>query len=181
MVRNCLGIYQWPAGRMVSPIDVVAHARLSTLWAKPNRAPPDQSLAARRFGSNVVFRPVANDRRALAHALVAALFALHPLHVESVVWIAERRDVLSAFFFMLTLGAYGEYVRHPASLGRYLAVVVFFALGLMAKSMLVTLPPLLLLLDYWPLGRFGRKANTAALSERQKTSARSAQPPFPCA
>ena len=96
-------------------------------------------------------------------ALVAALFALHPLHVESVAWVAERRDVLSGLFFMLTLGAYGEYVRHPQSLGRYLAVVGFFALGLMAKSMLVTLPPLLLLLDFWPLGRFRRtQPNTAA-------------------
>ena len=85
---------------------------------------------------------------------MAALFALHPLHVESVAWVAERRDVLSGLFFMLTLGAYGEYVRHPRSLGRYLAVVGLFALGLMAKPMLVTLPPLLLLLDFWPLGRF---------------------------
>ena len=95
-------------------------------------------------------------------ALVAALFALHPLHVESVAWVAERRDVLSGLFFMLTLGAYGEYVRHPRSLGRYLAVVGLFALGLMAKPMLVTLPPLLLLLDFWPLRRFGRTQPDAA-------------------
>jgi Tfp pilus assembly protein PilF len=87
-------------------------------------------------------------------ALVAALFALHPLRVESVVWIAERRDVLSGFFFMLTLAAYVEYVRHPRSLFRYLAVVVAFSLGLLAKPILVTVPLLLLLLDYWPLGRF---------------------------
>ena len=92
-------------------------------------------------------------------ALVAALFAIHPLHVESVAWVAERRDVLSGLFFMLTLGAYGEYVRHPRSLGRYLAVVGLFALGLMAKPMLVTLPPLLLLLDFWPLGRFRQEAS----------------------
>ncbi|HEX4143109.1 MAG TPA: tetratricopeptide repeat protein [Pirellulales bacterium] len=85
-------------------------------------------------------------------ALVAALFAIHPLHVESVAWVAERRDMLSGLFFMLTLGAYGEYVRHQ-SLRRYLAVVGFFALGLMSKPMLVTVPPLLLLLDFWPLGR----------------------------
>ena len=83
---------------------------------------------------------------------MAALFALHPLHVESVAWIAERRDVLSGLFFMLTLGAYEDYVRHPRSLWRYLVVVGLFALGLLAKPMLVTLPPLLLLLDYWPLG-----------------------------
>jgi protein O-mannosyl-transferase len=87
-------------------------------------------------------------------ALVAALFALHPLHVESVAWIAERKDVLSTFFWLATMGAYAWYARAPA-LGRYLAVIVLFALGLMAKPMLVTLPFVLLLLDYWPLGRMG--------------------------
>lgn len=85
-------------------------------------------------------------------AVVAALFALHPLHVESVAWIAERKDVLSGFFFMLSLLAYHSYVVSP-SIRRYLTLVVVFALGLSSKSMLVTLPFLLLLLDYWPLGR----------------------------
>ena len=87
-------------------------------------------------------------------AFVAAVFAIHPLHVESVAWIAERRDVLSGLFFMLTLGAYAGYVRHPWSLGRYLTVALMLALGLMSKPMLVTLPFVLLLLDYWPLKRF---------------------------
>jgi Tfp pilus assembly protein PilF len=87
-------------------------------------------------------------------AFVATLFAIHPLHVESVAWIAERKDVLSGVFFMLTLGAYVRYVRAP-SIGRYSAVAVVFALGLMSKPMLVTVPFVLLLLDYWPLGRFG--------------------------
>ena len=86
-------------------------------------------------------------------ALVAALFALHPLRVESVAWVAERKDVLSGLFFMLTLAAYVGYTRRRFSLVRYLAVVALFALGLMAKPMLVTLPFVLLLLDYWPLGR----------------------------
>ena len=85
-------------------------------------------------------------------AFVAALFALHPLHVESVAWIAERKDVLSAFFWMLTLGAYVLYVEKQRP-GRYLAALFFFALGLMAKPMLVTLPFVLLLLDFWPLNR----------------------------
>ena len=83
-------------------------------------------------------------------AFVAALFALHPLHVESVAWVAERKDVLSTFFWMLTMAAYSHYAEHPR-LNNYLAVLVFFALGLMAKPMLVTLPFVLLLLDYWPL------------------------------
>lgn len=89
-------------------------------------------------------------------AFAAAVFAVHPLRVESVAWIAERKDVLSGLFFMLTLAAYVGYVRCQASpwrLFRYLLVVVLFALGLMAKPMLVTLPFALLLLDYWPLGR----------------------------
>ena len=86
---------------------------------------------------------------------VAALFAVHPLHVESVAWVAERKDVLSAFFFVLTLAAYVGYVRRPFSVVRYLLVVLCFALGLLAKPMLVTLPFVLLLLDYWPLRRLG--------------------------
>jgi tetratricopeptide (TPR) repeat protein len=86
-------------------------------------------------------------------AFVSAVFAVHPLHVESIAWIAERKDVLSAFFFMLTLLAYLHYTRAP-SIGRYLTVALGLALGLMSKPMLVTLPFVLLLLDYWPLGRF---------------------------
>ena len=86
-------------------------------------------------------------------AFVAALFAIHPLHVESVAWIAERKDVLSTFFWMLTMKAYSYYVEHPG-FRRYFLVLLFFVLGLMAKPMLVTLPFVLLLLDYWPLRRF---------------------------
>ncbi len=85
-------------------------------------------------------------------AFVAALFAIHPLHVESVAWIAERKDVLSAMFFMLTLAAYTRYARAPSP-ARYLLVALLFAFGLMSKPMLVTLPFVLLLLDYWPLNR----------------------------
>lgn len=87
-------------------------------------------------------------------AFVAAVFAIHPLRVESVAWVTERKDVLSGIFFLLTIGAYVRYVRGPQSAGRYLGVVFLFALGLLSKSMLVTLPCVLLLLDYWPLRRF---------------------------
>ncbi len=97
-------------------------------------------------------------------AFVAAAFALHPLHVESVAWIAERKDVLSTFFWFLTMWAYVQYVAVPATAKRtptagvgakryYLLAIVFFVLGLMSKPMLVTLPFVLLLLDYWPLER----------------------------
>lgn len=85
-------------------------------------------------------------------AFVAALFGLHPLHVESVAWVAERKDVLSTFFWMLTMWFYVRYVASPR-LASYVLVVFFMALGLMAKPMLVTLPFVLLLMDFWPLRR----------------------------
>jgi tetratricopeptide (TPR) repeat protein len=95
-------------------------------------------------------------------AFVAAVFAIHPLRVESVAWISERKDVLSAVFFMLTLGAYARYAKSP-SIGRYLTVLVLFALGLMSKPMLVTVPFVLLLLDYWPLKRFTGRSSVKQL------------------
>src|SRR5262249_39294445 len=95
-------------------------------------------------------------------AVVAALFALHPLHVESVAWVAERKDVLSTLFWMLTLWAYAWYVERPG-LGRYLLVLLPFALGLLAKPMLVTLPCVLLLLDYWPFGRWASASSRSRL------------------
>ena len=85
-------------------------------------------------------------------AAVAALFALHPIHVESVAWVSERKDVLSTFFWMLTMLAYHWYVMNK-TISKYLLVALFFGLGLMAKPMLVTLPFVLLLLDFWPLRR----------------------------
>jgi protein O-mannosyl-transferase len=87
-----------------------------------------------------------------ASVFVAALFGIHPTHVESVAWIAERKDVLSGFFFFLTLGAWHRWVRAP-TLRRYLLAVLLFVCGLLSKPMLVTLPCVLLLLDIWPLGR----------------------------
>jgi len=85
-------------------------------------------------------------------AFIAAVFALHPLRVESVAWVAERKDVLCTLFWMLTLWAYARYVERPGT-GRYIWIVAFFVLGLLAKPMIVTLPVVLLLLDVWPLRR----------------------------
>ena len=96
-------------------------------------------------------------------AFVGGLFAVHPLHVESVAWVAERKDVLSTLLWMLTLWAYVGYVRRPR-LGRYLVVFLLFALGLMAKPMLVTLPFVLLLLDVWPLNRMSLGADSPGRS-----------------
>jgi tetratricopeptide (TPR) repeat protein len=92
-------------------------------------------------------------------AFVAAVFAIHPLRVESVAWVAERKDVLGGFFFMLTLAAYVYYVRKSNSLARYLMVVVAFAFALLSKPTVVTLPFVLLLLDYWPLRRFAEESS----------------------
>ncbi len=86
-------------------------------------------------------------------AFVAAFFALHPLHVESVAWISERKDVLSAFFWMLTLCLYVYYTEKPA-IKRYLPVLFSFVLALLSKPMVITLPVIMILLDYWPLARF---------------------------
>jgi len=90
-------------------------------------------------------------------AFVASLFALHPLHVESVAWIAERKDVLSTLFWLLTMAAYVRYIKQRSVIW-YTVTLLLFALGLMAKPMLVTLPFVLLLLDYWPLQRLNRNA-----------------------
>jgi protein O-mannosyl-transferase len=97
-----------------------------------------------------VFRRMTED--IWRSAFVAALFAIHPLHVESVAWISERKDVLSAFFWILTMWAYIRYTEHRGT-GNYLMLIAAFVLGLMAKPMLVTLPFVLLLLDVWPLRR----------------------------
>ena len=101
-------------------------------------------------------------------AFVAGLFALHPLHVESVAWIAERKDVLSGFFWMLTLYLYVYYTEKPLT-RRYLPVLLSFACALMSKPMVVTLPVIMILLDYWPLGRFeSKKENLISWQLREK-------------
>jgi protein O-mannosyl-transferase len=98
-------------------------------------------------------------------ALVAALFALHPLHVESVAWITERKDVLSTLFWMLTLFVYTEYAKR-GRISSYSIALLLFGIGLMAKPMLVSLPFVLLLLDYWPLGRFAAQRTFRVLIEK---------------
>src|SRR5271169_7184940 len=96
---------------------------------------------------------------------VAALFALHPMNVESVAWIAERKNVLSMFFFLVALAAYGWYVRRPG-VGRYGVVTAAYALGLMTKPQVITFPFALLLLDYWPLCRLERSSFRKLIGEK---------------
>jgi tetratricopeptide (TPR) repeat protein len=112
----------------------------------------------------VLFRLTGAWWRSLA---VSALFALHPLRVESVAWVSERKDVLSGLFFVLTLGAYGRWVERPGRL-RYAVLMLALALGLMAKPMLVTLPFVLLLLDVWPLGRLAIPGQNKAARARAR-------------
>jgi len=107
-------------------------------------------------------------------AFVAAVFAVHPLRVESVAWVAERKDVLSGVFFMLTIAAYVHYTRRPRSPARYGLVLCLFALGLMCKPMLVTLPLVLVLLDYWPLNRTAMA--TAGIHPDRRDQARGQTP-----
>lgn len=118
--------------------------------------------------SFVVFRKLTG--RFLPSAAIAVLFAVHPAHVESVAWVAERKDVLSALFMLLAIWAYTGYAREDAVKGTavwnskaYIACLVLFAMGLMAKPMIVTLPFVLLLFDYWPLGRFEKLGDLRSL------------------
>ena len=123
------------------------------------------SAALHAFNAAVLFLALrAMTGRLWPPAVAAALFAVHPLRVESVAWIAERKDVLCGTFFMLALLAYARYCRRPG-VARYLAVVLCHALGLMSKTMLVTLPFVLLLLDYWPLGRMRRQADAGETAD----------------
>ena len=120
------------------------------------------SAALHAFNAAALFLALrAMTARVWASAAVAALFAVHPLRVESVSWVAERKDVLCGTFFMLALLAYAAYCRRPSVLP-YLGVVLCHALGLMSKTMLVTLPCLLLLFDYWPLRRLSLPWGAAA-------------------
>jgi len=108
-------------------------------------------------------------------AWIAAMFAVHPLHVESVAWIAERKDVLSTLFWFLALLAYLAYARRP-SVGRMTLVAVLLTLGLLCKPMLVTLPLVLLLLDFWPLGRIGFRAGESKFAAEHQTATDPATP-----
>ncbi len=135
------------------PLTWLSHLVDGELYGSSARGHHLTNLAFHVANSVLLFLALLRMTSALwRSALVAALFALHPLHVESVAWVSERKDVLSTFFWWLALWLYAGYARSPNP-GRYLAVLLAFALGLMAKSMLVTLPFTLLLLDYWPLRR----------------------------
>lgn len=137
-----------------SPLTWISHMADTTFFGLGPKGPHITNLMLHIANTLLLFwvlrRMTGADGRS---AFVAALFAVHPMHVESVAWIAERKDVLSTFFGMLALCGYAWYSEKRSVL-RYAVVFVFFACSLMAKSMWVTFPFVLLLLDYWPLGRF---------------------------
>ncbi len=137
------------------PLTTISHMLDSQIFGESAFGPHLVNLFLHIGSTVLLFLILSRITKSIWPSLfVAGLFAVHPLHVESVAWIAERKDVLSTFFWMLTMWAYVRYAEHPSQ-RRFLWVAGLYALGLMAKPMLVTLPFVLLLLDYWPLGRFG--------------------------
>jgi tetratricopeptide (TPR) repeat protein len=135
------------------PVTWFSHALDCTLYGLNPHGHHVTNLLFHTLNVLLLFLLLAHATRAPGRSfLVAALFAIHPMNVESVAWIAERKNVLSTFFFLLTLAAYGWYALKP-DVKRYLAVTVLFVFGLASKPMVVTLPCVLLLLDFWPLRR----------------------------
>jgi len=135
------------------PLTWVSHMLDVTLFGMNPAAHHLSSLLLHVVNATLLFLVLATmTGRRLPSAMVAALFAVHPLHVESVAWASERKDLLAGLFWVLTMGAYLRYARRPGA-GRYATAMLCFVLGLLSKQMLVTLPFALLLLDWWPLGR----------------------------
>ena len=137
------------------PITWLSHMTIAEFYGMSPRAHHLANVVIHTISSVVLFLLFLRLTGAVWQCLfVAALFALHPLHVESVAWVAERKDVLSAFFWFLTLYSYSGYVMNNRKPSRYVLTLIFFVLGIMSKSMLVTLPIVMLLMDFWPLDRY---------------------------
>ena len=150
--------------RPISILSQMADVQLFGLWAGAHHA---VNVLLHALNSALLFLILRAMTRAIwRSAFVAALFAIHPLHVESVAWIAERKDVLSGLFFLMTIGAYIRFARKPFGCGNYLFVLLLSGLAMMSKPMVVTLPCVLLLLDYWPLQRTLRVRCSRLLFEK---------------
>src|SRR6266481_2623704 len=159
-LKGIVAAFTSPHARNWHPLTTLSHmldCRLYGLNAGGHHA---TNVVLHTIGVLLLFRVLRQMAGAFwKSAIVAALFAVHPLHVESVAWVSERKDVLSAVFFFLTLDAYVHYAQ-SRSIMRYFLVTVLFVAGLMANSMLVTAPVVLILLDYWPLNRIrGQQAD----------------------
>ena len=152
-IKGVLVAFTTPHARNWHPLTTISHMLDYQLWGSHAGGHHATNVVLHTIAVLLLFRLLQKMTGAVwKSALVAALFGVHPLHVESVAWISERKDVLSALFFFLMLDAYVRYARAP-SIWRYLLVTILFAGGLMSKPMLVTAPVILLLLDYWPLER----------------------------
>ncbi len=135
------------------PLTTLSHMADSQIYGLKPRGHHFTNVVLHNLGAILLFLVFRGMTGSIwRSAFVAAIFAIHPMRVESVAWIAERKDVLSGVFFMLTLGAYLHYTRKP-SVGRYVTMSIFLACGLMSKATFVAVPVVLLLLDYWPLQR----------------------------
>lgn len=152
------------------PLAWLSHALDADIFAPGPAGPHDLNLLLHACNVLLLFLVLQHATGMAARsAMVAGLFALHPINVETVAWIAERKNLLSMTFFLLALGAYGWYARKPR-LGPYLAVTALFALGLMAKPQVVTLPFVLLLWDYWPLERVAFRFSPFAIRQKATSS-----------
>src|SRR5205085_6710848 len=155
-ISGTVGAFTHAHARNWHPLTTISHMLDCQLYGLNAGGHHFTNLALHTIAVLLLFRVLRVTTGTLwPGAVVAALFAIHPLHVESVAWVSERKDVLSAVFFMLTLSAYVRYARAPSP-GRYFMVAIIFTLGLMSKPMLVTVPFVLLLLDFWPLRRFDK-------------------------
>jgi len=148
------------------PVTWLSHALDYRLFGPYPGGHHEMNLLLHALNALVLFWVLSQATGSRARSfMVAALFALHPINVESVAWIAERKNLLSMFFFLLALGAYCAYARRPG-IGRYLVVAVLFSLGLMSKPQVITLPFVLLLWDYWPLERIAFRSSLYALRQK---------------
>jgi tetratricopeptide (TPR) repeat protein len=158
-IKGALFAFTSPHARNWHPLTTISHMLDCQLWGLQAGGHHATNAILHVIAVLVLFRVLQNMTGAVwKSAIVASLFAIHPLHVESVAWVSERKDVLSALFFFLTLGAYVRYACRP-SIWRYLLVAVLLTAGLMSKPMLVSVPVILLLLDYWPLDRIRSRAS----------------------
>jgi protein O-mannosyl-transferase len=147
------------------PVTWLSHAVDYRLFALRSGRHHQMNLLLHVFNALLLFWALRQATGSMARSwVVAALFALHPLNVESVAWVAERKNLLSMFFFLLALGAYYAYARKPR-VGSYLVVFVLFALGLMSKPQIITFPFVLLLWDYWPLQRIAFRSSPFAFRQ----------------
>src|SRR5436190_1653803 len=152
-IKGIAAAFTTPHARNWHPLTTISHMLDCQLYGLKAGGHHATNMLLHTFAVLLLFRLLQQMTSSMwKSSLVAGLFAVHPLHVESVAWVSERKDVLSAVFFFLMLSAYARYARAPST-ARYLLVGALFAAGLMSKTMVVTAPVILLLLDYWPLRR----------------------------